>query len=129
MKRWCTIFEAMTSSTLHYSTPKRLIARNQLTMAGVGKACCTLPTVTTSNYTPKGKHETFAGVMTYDSFSTSPIRGLVVAYDAFGFHPSASQGADLLAETLDAVVLMPDFLEGGLPLSSVLQMQRRRTAV
>ncbi len=29
---------------------------------------------------------------------------------------STSQGADLLAETLDAVVLMPDFLEGGLPL-------------
>lgn len=85
-------------------------------MAGLGKACCTLPAVTTSNYTPKGKHETFAGLNTYVTSSTSPTRGLVAAYYAFGFHPSTSQGADLLAENLHAVVLMPDFLEGGLPL-------------
>ncbi|KAF6241748.1 hypothetical protein HO173_000460 [Letharia columbiana] len=61
-------------------------------MAGVGEECFTLPAVTTSNYTPK-----------------------VAACDVFGFHPSISQGAELLA---DAVVSMPDFLQGGLPLDA-----------
>lgn len=84
-------------------------------MAGVGEECFILPAVTTSNYTPKGKHENFAGLKTYVISSTSPIRGLVAACDVFGFHSSISKGVELLA---DAVVSMPDFLQGGLPLDA-----------
>lgn len=73
-------------------------------MAGVGKACSPLPAVTTSNYTPKAKNEEFADLKTHVTSFTSLTRGMVAAYDAFGFHPSTDQGADLLVENVDAVV-------------------------
>jgi dienelactone hydrolase len=44
--------------------------------------------------------------------NTSSKRGVVVVYDIFGFYPQTLQGADLLAQHLDAVALVPDFFEG-----------------
>lgn len=38
--------------------------------------------------------------------------GVITAYDIFGFSPQMLQGADLLAQALGAVVVVPDFLEG-----------------
>ncbi|KAK7966434.1 uncharacterized protein PG986_000711 [Apiospora aurea] len=46
-----------------------------------------------------------------------PQRGLIFLYDAFGFAPQTLQGADRLAQLLgdDAVVVLPDLLEGTHP--------------
>jgi Dienelactone hydrolase family len=39
-------------------------------------------------------------------------RGIIHIYDVFGYFPQIQQGADRLAVALNAVVLMPDFLDG-----------------
>ncbi|MCJ1452592.1 hypothetical protein MMC28_002935 [Mycoblastus sanguinarius] len=89
-------------------------------MAEVDKACCSLPAVTTHDYKPKGTYEELAGLRVYiTTGSPSTItRGLIGVYDIFGLMPQTIQGADLLAESLKAVVLVPDFFKGEpLPLS------------
>ena len=42
----------------------------------------------------------------------SSARGIIDVYDIFGLMPPTLQGADRLAESLDAVVLVPDFFKG-----------------
>jgi dienelactone hydrolase len=37
---------------------------------------------------------------------------VIVVYDIFGFYPQTLKGADRLAEQLNAVALVPDYLEG-----------------
>lgn len=44
--------------------------------------------------------------------NASSQRGVVVVYDIFGFYPQTLQGADRLAQHLDAVALVPDLFEG-----------------
>jgi dienelactone hydrolase len=44
--------------------------------------------------------------------SSTAARGIIDIYDAFGFMPQTVQGADRLAESLSALVLVPDFLNG-----------------
>lgn len=39
-------------------------------------------------------------------------KGIIDVYDVFGNAPQTLQGADMLAEALDAVVLVPDFFKG-----------------
>ncbi|KAK8066658.1 hypothetical protein PG997_013405 [Apiospora hydei] len=49
--------------------------------------------------------------------TAAPKSGLIFLYDAFGFAPQTLQGADRLAQLLgdDAVVVLPDLLEGTHP--------------
>ena len=50
--------------------------------------------------------------------STSSSHGIIAVYDIFGYCPRTFQGADRLAESINALLLMPDFFEGEpLPLS------------
>ncbi|ORY79524.1 dienelactone hydrolase [Protomyces lactucae-debilis] len=79
--------------------------------ANTNKACCTLPPVQ-SDYTPKGSYETLGDLKTYITGNQKSNKVLTVIYDIFGFHPATQQGADLLAESLDALVVMPDFFHG-----------------
>jgi dienelactone hydrolase len=44
--------------------------------------------------------------------SPTASRGIIDVYDVFGFMPQTFQGADRLAESLNAIVLVPDFLKG-----------------
>jgi dienelactone hydrolase len=41
-------------------------------------------------------------------------KGIIDVYDVFGNAPQTFQGADMLAEGLDAVVIVPDFFKGEL---------------
>ncbi|KAK8135673.1 hypothetical protein PG984_003613, partial [Apiospora sp. TS-2023a] len=84
------------------------------------EACCRIPPVS-ADYTPQGAWDTVADFKTYiaksPTASESPKRGLIFLYDAFGFAPQILQGADRLAALLgdDAVVILPDLLEGSHP--------------
>ncbi|EPT04432.1 hypothetical protein FOMPIDRAFT_1113931 [Fomitopsis schrenkii] len=76
-------------------------------------ACCSIPPVK-SDYTPKGSYKSYAGFdKVYVTGQPSPNGNLalVCVYDIFGFKPQTQQGADILAEKLNAHVLMPDFFE------------------
>lgn len=44
--------------------------------------------------------------------SPTASRGIIDVYDVFGFMPQTFQGADRLAESLNAIILVPDFLKG-----------------
>jgi len=76
------------------------------------EVCYTLPPVVTEGYTVKGTYETIAGLKTYITGSTSAKIGIIDAYDIFGLSNQTLQGADLLASSLDAVLLIPDFFKG-----------------
>ncbi|KAG8902711.1 hypothetical protein FRC01_009497, partial [Tulasnella sp. 417] len=95
-------------------------------------ACCTLPPVVrdTDSYQPKGSYISFEHT-DKEKFSKDPItkayvtgptdtgKTIIIIFDIFGqwltlvFDPSyykqTVQGADLLAETVKAKVIMPDF--------------------
>ncbi|KAH9891060.1 Alpha/Beta hydrolase protein [Cubamyces lactineus] len=79
-------------------------------------ACCTIPPVK-SDYQPKGSYKSYAGFSKV--YVTGPEKpgnvALVCVYDIFGFKPQTQQGADILAEKLNAQVLMPDFFEPAQP--------------
>lgn len=45
-------------------------------------------------------------------------RAIICLYDIFGFYPQTQQGADVLAKTLNAKVVMPDFFEPDPPFPS-----------
>ncbi|KAG8931189.1 hypothetical protein FRC02_003085 [Tulasnella sp. 418] len=40
------------------------------------------------------------------------LKAIIYVYDIFGFYPQTQQGADIIAESLNATVLMPDFFRG-----------------
>lgn len=64
------------------------------------------------NYTPKGAYETYGGFKNYITGSKDAKRAVFFIYDIFGYFPQTIQGADILAEALDALVVMPDLFEG-----------------
>ncbi|OBZ79658.1 putative AIM2 family protein C30D10.14 [Grifola frondosa] len=79
-------------------------------------ACCTIPPVK-SDYVPKGIYKSYAGfdkVYVAGPENTGDI-ALVCVFDIFGFKPQTQQGADILAEKLNAQVIMPDFFEPAEP--------------
>ncbi|KAJ5771562.1 hypothetical protein N7520_002091 [Penicillium odoratum] len=76
------------------------------------EACRTIPPVISQDYTPQGEYETLAGLKTYITGNASSTIGLVDIYDIFGLSNQTLQGADLLAQRLNALVLVPDFFEG-----------------
>ncbi|KAJ3359971.1 hypothetical protein GGF32_008874 [Allomyces javanicus] len=85
----------------------------------IHKACCTLPPVV-SSYTPRGATVRVGQDMNcYAVGRADATRAIVIIYDIFGLHPATKQTADLLAQGLDARVVMPDlFLGKPWPLSN-----------
>jgi hypothetical protein len=90
-------------------------------------ACNTIPPVVVDSYTPNGGYIELAGLRTcmyllllFPLSHTNPppditgsqtsTKAIVDVHDIFGLAPQTLQGADLLATTLNAVVLVPDFL-------------------
>lgn len=83
-----------------------------------------------TGYTPRGSEQTINGLRTceicslvlgctHESLTAVDITGrmdatagVVDVYDVFGMSDYTKQGADLVAEALDAVVVIPDFLKG-----------------
>ncbi|KAJ5087130.1 hypothetical protein N7456_010746 [Penicillium angulare] len=76
------------------------------------EACRTIPPVISGEYTLKGRYEVLAGLKTYVTGNTDSKIGLVDIYDIFGLASQTLQGADLLAQRLNAIVLVPDFFDG-----------------
>lgn len=99
---------------------------------GHSAACCNIPPVISSGYTPKGSYETIGGLKTcrYHYFLsainevlTTPTdvsgpasakKALFIVYDIFGYFEQTLQGADILAHGAkeEYQVFMPDFFEG-----------------
>ncbi|OOF94071.1 hypothetical protein ASPCADRAFT_397762 [Aspergillus carbonarius ITEM 5010] len=77
------------------------------------EACRTIPPVIPEGYTPKGTYSDIAGVKTYITGPTDASIGIIDIYDIFGISSQTLQGADLLAARLNALVLVPDFFNGG----------------
>lgn len=72
-------------------------------------ACCSIPPVQAS-YQAKGTFKEFGDFKkVYVVGPEKTDRALVCAFDIFGYWPQTEQGADILAATLNAKVLMPDF--------------------
>ncbi|ORZ39818.1 Alpha/Beta hydrolase protein [Catenaria anguillulae PL171] len=81
-------------------------------MSGINKACCSIPPIA-STYQPKGTNLKLSnGVNAYVTGPANAKLGIVHVYDIFGFHPATEQVADLIAESLGARLVMPDFWLG-----------------
>lgn len=76
------------------------------------KACCTIPPVEGKDYTTKGKYLEWDGLKVYVTGSESATKALFYIYDIFGFTSQTLQGADILAEAGNYLVVVPDFFEG-----------------
>jgi len=67
----------------------------------------------TGDYRPKGEYKAIGGAKkAYVVGDGESSKIIIVAYDAFGFAWQTQQGADILAETVGARVVMPDFFDG-----------------
>ncbi|KAL3475129.1 hypothetical protein BJX99DRAFT_230289 [Aspergillus californicus] len=78
------------------------------------EACRTIPPVIAEGYTPKGTSSAIGGLgfNTYVTGPTTAKTGILAIYDIFGNSSQTTQGADLLAQRLNALVLIPDFFQG-----------------
>ncbi|TAQ90049.1 hypothetical protein B7494_g1629 [Chlorociboria aeruginascens] len=77
------------------------------------EACLTIPAIVTSGYTAtRGSVAKMVDLEVYVTGSPAARRGIIAIYDVFGMSPQAMQGADILRDTLNALVLMPDFFKG-----------------
>ncbi|KAL4872509.1 hypothetical protein BDV12DRAFT_182874 [Aspergillus spectabilis] len=78
------------------------------------EACRTIAPVISEGYTPKGTSSAIAG-LEFNTYVTGPptaTLAILTIYDIFGNTPQTTQGADLLATRLNALVLIPDFFYG-----------------
>ncbi|KAG8857633.1 hypothetical protein FRB96_005651 [Tulasnella sp. 330] len=74
------------------------------------KDCCTVPPIVTGEYIAKGEYKPFGGLKkVYITGDTTSRIAIVSVYDVFGYVPQTIQGADILAHSLGARVIMPDF--------------------
>jgi len=76
------------------------------------EACLTLPTVQATGYKTKGSYVKISDLDVYVTGSTSATKGIIDIYDVFGMASQTLQGADIIASTLNALVLVPDFFCG-----------------
>lgn len=96
------------------------------------EACRTIPPVISEGYTPKGTSSAIDGLdfdtcipyqqhlfkkdycanKTDITGPTTAKTAILTIYDIFGNSPQTTQGADLLAARLNALVLIPDFFKG-----------------
>ncbi|KAH8804471.1 dienelactone hydrolase [Xylogone sp. PMI_703] len=82
-------------------------------MSGIADCCPSdLPPVISDNYTLAGKYTTVAGLKTYVTGTSNSRHTILFIYDVFGLASQTLQGADRLAASLSATVLVPDFLKG-----------------
>lgn len=86
------------------------LSRNMATtIHNSNTACCSIPPVQ-SSYQSKGTFKSFADFeKVYVTGPEGTGRALIAIFDIFGFWPQTLQGADILAHTLKAKVVMPDF--------------------
>jgi len=99
-------------SILAHLTFSRTISRMSSTIPHTAEACCQIPAVQ-SNYEPKGsKIQLGSYTEVYTVGNQKATTAVVAIFDIFGFFPQTQQGADILAETLSARVLMPDVFFG-----------------
>ncbi|CAE6363749.1 unnamed protein product [Rhizoctonia solani] len=77
-------------------------------------ACCTIPTVVPKEqYKEKGEYKSYGPYKkAYIVGKPGTGKAIIGVYDIFGYWPQTLQGADILAETLDALVIYPDFFDG-----------------
>ncbi|KAL4802651.1 hypothetical protein BDV18DRAFT_163616 [Aspergillus unguis] len=78
------------------------------------EACRTIPPVISEGYTPKGTSSTI-GDLAFKTYVTGPTdakTAIVTIYDIFGNSSQTTQGADILAQRLNTLVLIPDFFDG-----------------
>ncbi|KAJ5196750.1 dienelactone hydrolase [Penicillium cf. viridicatum] len=68
--------------------------------------------VVIKDYTPQGREETIAGLRTYVVGPTNAEVGVVIAYDVMGLSCNTKQGADIVSRALNAIVFIPDLLQG-----------------
>lgn len=93
--------------TSHFKpkTPKRAMA----TVHNSNSACCSIPPVQ-SSYTPLGSYKSLGGIeKVYVVGPEGTGKALLGVYDIFGFWPQTLQGADILSESLNVQVVLPDF--------------------
>ncbi|CEL03087.1 hypothetical protein ASPCAL04245 [Aspergillus calidoustus] len=78
------------------------------------ETCRTTPPVIAEGYTPKGESSVIGrlGLSTYITGPRTATTALLGIYDIFGNTPQTTQGADILATRLNALVLIPDFFNG-----------------
>ncbi|KAJ0413384.1 hypothetical protein BJY00DRAFT_306363 [Aspergillus carlsbadensis] len=78
------------------------------------EACRTVPPVIAEGYTPKGESSVIGGLgfSTYITGPRTATTALLAIYDIFGNTPQTTQGADILATRLNALILIPDFFDG-----------------
>ncbi|KAL6235624.1 hypothetical protein BDW75DRAFT_250709 [Aspergillus navahoensis] len=78
------------------------------------EACRTIPPVISEGYTPKGTSSVIRD-LSFNTYVTGPstsTTAILAIYDIFGNSPQTTQGADILAARLNALVLIPDFFRG-----------------
>ncbi|KAL4907569.1 hypothetical protein BDW74DRAFT_149450 [Aspergillus multicolor] len=78
------------------------------------EACRTIPPVISEGYAPKGASSVI-GDLGFNTYITGPSdakTAILAIYDIFGNSPQTTQGADILATRLNALVLIPDFFDG-----------------
>ncbi|KAL4821443.1 hypothetical protein BDW67DRAFT_180143 [Aspergillus spinulosporus] len=78
------------------------------------EACRTIPPVISEGYIPKGTSSVIGdlGLSTYVTGPSTSRIAILAIYDIFGNSPQTTQGADILAKRLNALVLIPDFFRG-----------------
>ncbi|KAG8905793.1 hypothetical protein FRB99_008218 [Tulasnella sp. 403] len=90
-------------------------------LANPNKACCSpliyeiprIPPVVAEGYEPKGTYKAFGSFeKAYVTGSSGSGRAIINIYDAFGFNAQGIQGADILANLTNALVVIPDFFKG-----------------
>lgn len=77
------------------------------------EACCSIPPVVSEGYEKKGEFIPLGNLE--KAYVTGPKetgRAIVIVYDVIGYSSQAIQGADILASSANAQVIVPDLLQG-----------------
>ncbi|QRW00076.1 dienelactone hydrolase family protein [Ceratobasidium sp. AG-Ba] len=77
-------------------------------------ACCSIPVVVPDEeYKHKGEYKAYGPFKkAYVVGKPGSDKAIIGIYDIFGYFPQTIQGADIIAESLGAFVVYPDFFDG-----------------
>ncbi|KAG8950516.1 hypothetical protein FRC00_007668 [Tulasnella sp. 408] len=78
-------------------------------------ACCSIPAVVIQGYEKKGDYSPYGGLDKAYVVGPDPKdsgRAIIIVYDVLGYSTQGLQGADILAQSVNARVVIPDFLRG-----------------
>ncbi|KAG8930401.1 hypothetical protein FRC01_002827 [Tulasnella sp. 417] len=78
-------------------------------------ACCSIPPVVIQGYEKKGDFSPYGGLDKAYIVGPDPKdtgKAILVVYDVLGYSTQGQQGADILAQSVNARVVVPDFLQG-----------------